>query len=180
MVLPILGKSLKIENLSTGKRSMYIDISGWHTFCFGCFTSLTDSRWHRWCSGPTWHWSWWRCTRGFASPACLWIHCRAILGKKSAGRLILTNHCQVPLQCNLQIVMPGKQNTSPQLCSDFGKRFLNWLMHFLYSGLQKPFFGHFGHIAGKTHVGLFKVYPTSLFCHSSCHVENVQDISCCF
>jgi hypothetical protein len=24
------------------------------------------------------------------------------------------------------------------------------------------------------------VYPTSLFCHSSCHVENVQDISCCF
>jgi hypothetical protein len=37
-----------------------------------------------------------------------------------------------------------------------------------------------GRIQGKTHVELFKLYPTSLSCHSNWHVENLQDISFCF
>jgi len=44
----------------------------------------------------------------------------------------------------------------------------------------KPSFGYCGHVQGKMHVGLFKLYPTSLSCHSSWHVENLRDISCCF
>jgi hypothetical protein len=30
------------------------------------------------------------------------------------------------------------------------------------------------------HVGMFKLYPTSFCCHSSWHIENLQEISCCF
>jgi hypothetical protein len=66
------------------------------------------------------------------------------------------------------------------LFSDFGGSFLNKLLCFLYGGARKPAFGHFCHIQGKAHVGLFQLYPTSLPRHSSRHVENLQEISCCF
>jgi hypothetical protein len=68
----LLAIGIKIEKSSAGKRSMYIHISGWHTLCFG---ALTVTRWRRWRSGPRWRPSWWRCTRAFAPPACLWILC---------------------------------------------------------------------------------------------------------
>jgi len=63
---------------------------------------------------------------------------------------------------------------------DFGARFCNQLLRFLCCGARKPSYEHFGHIQGKTHVGLFKLYPTSLSWHSRWHVENLQEISCCF
>jgi hypothetical protein len=40
--------------------------------------------------------------------------------------------------------------------------------------------GHFGHFQGHAHVGLFQLYPTSLPCNSSRHVENLQESSCNF
>jgi len=39
---------------------------------------------------------------------------------------------------------------------------------------------HFCGIQHLAHVGLFQLYPTSLPYHSCRHVENLQDISCCF
>ena len=35
MAIANFGICIKIEKLSIGKRSMYIDISRWHTFGFG-------------------------------------------------------------------------------------------------------------------------------------------------
>jgi len=49
-----------------------------------------------------------------------------------------------------------------------------WLRH------GKPLYGLFGHIQGEAHVGLFQLYPTSLPCHCSRYIENLQAISCCF
>jgi len=77
------------------------------------------------------------------------------------------------------LVMPRTPNTLLLLFLDFGARFLDQILHFLYCGTHKPFFGHFGHIQCQAYVGLFQLYTTSLPCHSSRHVENLQEISCC-
>jgi len=45
---------------------------------------------------------------------------------------------------------------------------------------ENPSFGHFGHIQGKAHVGLFQLYPTSLPRPSCTHAENRQEIRCRF
>jgi len=121
-----------------------------------------------------------RCTSSFASPACLRIYCGAILAWKAAGCLVLTKHCRVSLYCSLQLFVPRKLNTPLHLFSDLGVWFLNEIICFLNCGTRKAFFGHFGHIQGQAHVGLFQLYPPSLPCHSCRHVENLQDISCCF
>jgi hypothetical protein len=76
--------------------------------------------------------------------------------------------------------MPRKLNSSLLLFSDFGARFLNQLLRFLYRRSRKSAFGHFRHIQGKAHVGLFQLYLTSVPRHSRRHVENVQEIMCCF
>jgi len=122
----------------------------------------------------------WRCTCSFASPACLQILCGAILAWKAAGRLVLTKHCWVSLYRSLHLFVPRKLNTPLLLFSDLGAWFLNEVFPFLDCGARKAFLGHFGHIQGQAHVGLFQQYPTSLPCHSCRHVENLQDISCCF
>jgi len=158
-------------------QSMYIHICGWHTCCFGPLIVIS---WHRWRFGPRWRPFWWRCTLAVAPPVCRWIFCGAILARKPAVRLIFANHCRVSFDHDLHLVMRGKLNTPLLLFSDFGARFLDELLCFLYCGVWYPSFGHFGHIHGKRHVGLFKLYPTSLSCHSSWHVENLQEISCCW
>jgi len=174
------GIWIMIEKSSAGKQIMYIHISGWHTICFGAMSSPTVSRWRRWHSGPRWRRSWWRCTSSFAPPECPWILCCANLAKKMAVRLIFLNHCWVSFYRSLHHVMPVKHNTPLLLFSNLGVLFLDYLLCFLTCGAQKPFFSQCGHIQGKMHVRLFKLYPTSLFYHSSWHVENLQEISCCF
>jgi len=164
------------QKLGVGKRSMYIHTCGWHTFCFG---ALFIIRWHRWRFGPRWCRSGWWCTVAFAPQLCLWIFCGAILARKAAICLIFASHCWVSFDRNLHLVVPGKLDNLLLLYSDFGARSLDQVLRFLYSGAWKPSFGHFGHIQGKTHIWLFKVYPTSLSCQSSWHVENLQEISCC-
>jgi len=106
--------------------------------------------------------------------------CCAISVRKTAVCLIFPNLCWVSLHRSLHLVMPGKHNTLHILFWNFGAWFVDYLLRFLNHGARKPFFSHFGHIQGKTHVGLFKLYPTSLSCHSSWHVENLEEISCCF
>ena len=164
------------QKSSIGKRTMYIHICGWRTFCFGARFVI---RWHRWQFGPRWRRFRWWCTLAFAPPACLWILCGVILAMKEAVGLIVTNHCRVSCDRSLHHVMPGKLDTPLLLFSDFDARCLDWLSLLLHSGAWKPFFGHFGHMQGKTHVWLFKLYLTWLSCHSSWHVENLQESSCC-
>jgi len=48
------------------------------------------------------------------------------------------------------------------LLSHFGKRFHGSVMHVLSRGMWNPTFGHFGHLKGKTHVRLLKLYWISL------------------
>ena len=176
----ILGIWIKIKKLSAGKRSMYIDVSGWHTFCFGALSSLTVIRWRRWRSRLRWRPSWGRCICAFASPVLLSILCYALLARKAAACLIFTNHCRVSFYRSIYLVMPKKHKTPLLLFWEFGARFVNQLLCFLYCGTRKPSFGHFGFIQCKTNVAVFKLYPTSLSCHGSWHVENLQEISCYF
>jgi len=163
IVLVILGIHIKIEKLSTGKRSMHIRISGWCTFEFGCVRSLFVTGWHRWRSGRMWCqfccWLsmllWCRCSRAFAPPACLGIRCCAMFGKKAAILLIYPKHSRVSFHCSLHIFLPRKLNFPLLLFSDSSPRFLDQVMHCLHRGARKPPLGYCGHIQGKAHVGLF-------------------------
>ena len=187
VMLVILGKHIKIEKSSNGKRSMYIHISGWHTFDFGSVTCLIVTWWNCWRLGWMWHWFWcqlseslwWRCTCAFASPSCLGILCCAIMTREAAVYMIFPKHSRVSSHRSFPIYTVWKHNSTLLLFWDFGRRFLNKELHFLYCGLRKPSFGHFGHIQGQAHVRVFWLYPTSLPCHSCRHVDNLQEISCC-
>jgi len=77
-------------------------------------------------------------------------------------------------------LMRRKLNIRHRLFSDLCTRIVDQTFCFLYHSAQQPSFGHSGHIQGQAHVGLFQLYPTSLPCHSSRHVEYLQEISCCF
>jgi len=123
---------------------------------------------------------WWRCTHCFGSLACLRIPCGAILARKVTGRLVSTKHCRGSLYRSFHLFMPRKLNSPLVLLSDLDAWFLNEIFCFLYCGARKSFFGHFGHIQRQAHVGLFQLHPTSLPSHSCRHVENLQDVSCCF
>jgi len=177
-----------ITKFRTGKSCMRICISGWQIDDLGMFSPGSVTGWGGWHAGQRWHRLWsplsvsvgWRCTCSFASPACLLILCGAILARKAAGRVVLTNHCQVSLYCSLHLFMLRKLNTPVLLFLDLGAWFFNEIFRFLYCGTWIAFFGHFGCIQSQAHVGLFQLYSTSLPCHSSRHVENLQDISCCF
>jgi len=122
----------------------------------------------------------WRCTCSFESPACLQILCGAILARQAARRVVLTKHSWLSFYRSPHSLMPRKLNTPLLLFSDLGGGFLDQVLCFLYCGARKAFLGHFGHIQCQAHVGLFLLYPTSLPCNSSRHVEYLQDSSCCF
>jgi len=110
---------------------------------------------------------------------CLRILCCSILVRMAANLLIFINHCWVSLHCSLHLFMPRRLNSPHHLFSDFGARFLDEVLHFLCCGMWKLSWGHLYRIQGKAHVGLFLLYLTSLPCHSSWHLENLQEISCC-
>jgi len=161
ITLAILGICIMIEKWSVGKRRMYIHTQGWHTFYFTTFMSVTVTLWCTWRSGwrrPSgWRCRrfWWRCGSSFAPPACVRILCCAILAWKAAVCLIFINHWWVSFYRSLHLLMTRKLNSSLLLFSDFGARFLDQLLRFLYCGARKPSFSHFGHIPGKAHVRLF-------------------------
>jgi len=162
-MLAIFGICIKIEKLCTGKRSMYIHISWWHTFDFGSVRCLIVTGWNRWCFVFMWRqfWCrlseslWWRCTRAFASPVCLGILCCAILAKKAAILLMIPKHNQVSFHRSHNISMPRKLNSPQHLFSHFRPRFVDQELRLLYCGLLKPSLGHFGHIQGQAHIRLF-------------------------
>jgi len=179
IALVILRICILIEKLSVAKRILYIRTPGWHPFNFITFSSLTVTRWHRWHSGRRCGRFWWRCVGSFVPSACLQIHCCAILAWKAAVCVILINHCQVSFYRSLHLFMPRKLYYSLLLFLDFGARFLDQVLHFAYWGAQQPSFPHFGNIQSKAHVRLFWLYPTSLPRHSTRHVGNLEQSSCC-
>ena len=122
----------------------------------------------------------WRCTCSIVSPVRLWILWGAILARKVSIHLVLTKHRRVFFNCSRLLFIPRKLNPSLHHFSDFGVRFLDQILCFLYCGARQPAYGNCGDIQCQAHVGLFELYMTSLSCHSCRHVENVEEISCCF
>jgi len=118
----IHGICIKLEKLRDGKRSMYPDISVWHTVNLGTLSCLTDTRWCRWQSGQRWRWFWWRFTSFIASPECAWVPCSAIFARKAAIRLILTNHCRQSFYCSIRLSIPRNSTASvfPSRTSEWG------------------------------------------------------------
>jgi len=167
---------------------MLICISGWQIDDFRRLSSRSITGWGGWRAARRWSRLWSRLsasvgrrfTCSFATPGCLRILCGAILARKAARHLVLTKHCLVSLYRSLHLLTPRKLNSPLLLFSDLGVWFFDEIFRFLHCGMQKAFFGHFGHIQRQAHVRMFQLYPTSLPCHSCRHVENLQDISCCF
>jgi len=187
IMLAILGRSIKSKRFSSGKLCMWIGISGRQIDDLGTLSSGFVTCWGRWRFRQRWRWLWsllsaldrWRCACSFASPSCLPIPCSAIFRRKASGCVVLTNHSRVTFYRSFPLIISRVLNTPLHLFSDLGVRFLDQELRFLYRGVQKPSFGHFRHIQGQAHVGPFQMYPTSLLCHSSRHVENLQEIGCC-
>jgi len=167
---------------------MWIYTSSQHIDNLGTLSSGIVTSWSGWHSGQRWLGLWsqlaallvWRCTCSFASLAYLLIYWSAILARKTSGCGALTNHSQVSLYRNLCRFMPRKLIPPLLLCSNIRMRFIKQVLHFRQRGAWKPFVGCCGHIQGQARVGLFQLYPTSLPCHSSRHVEYLPEISCCF
>jgi len=188
ILLAIPGRCIESQIFSTAKMNLWICISGRQLNYLGSLSSGSVTRWGELCSGQrgrplrsqlspsVGRW----CTCTCAPPACLRIVCGAIVARKESGRVVLTMHSWVSFQRSLHLVMPRKLNTPLLLFFDLGMRILAHILRFLYCGARKPSFGHFGHIEGQAHIRLFQLYPTSLPCHSSRHVENLPEICCCF
>ena len=122
----------------------------------------------------------WRCPGSFASPSRLQYRLGAIWARKASGIVILTKHRQVSVYRSLPHFMPRKFKTPLLHFSDLGMRFLDQTWCFLHCSVRTPAFGHFGHVQGQAHVGLFQLYTTSSPCHRCRRVEYVQGIRCCF
>jgi len=148
--------------------------------------SVSVTWWRRWRSGQMWpfgrrcHWFSWWCGGSFAPPAGLRILSSTILAWKAAGHMISINHCPVSFYRSLHLLIRRKLNSSLLLFSDFSARFLNQSLCFPCCSRPKPSLGHFRHVQGEAHVGSFQLDTTSLPRHSSRHVDNLLEISCCF
>jgi hypothetical protein len=114
------------------------------------------------------------------TPESLQTICGGIVASKTSGHVILTKHCQVSFDFSIYHFEHRKLNTPIVLFSDLDTRYLVLILQYPCWGDWKPSLGNFGHIQGQVHVWLFPLYPTSLPCHWSRYVENLQEISCCF
>jgi len=187
-MLALLGWCIQIEKFRIGKRCMWICISGRQNDDLGTLCTEIVNSWGGWSAGQRWRQLLsrlsasvqWRCTCAFASPSCLQIHCWAMLVGKAFGHVVLTMQSRVSFYRSIHLVMPRKHNTPLLSISNFGARLFDQIFRFLHCGAREPFFGHSGHIQGQAPLRLFQLYPTSLRCHSSRHVENLQHITCCF
>ena len=141
-----------------------------------------------WPSGQRWCWlcRWLsvpvgcRCTCWYASPAYLRILCGAMLVRTVSGSVVLMKHREESFYRSIRLFIPRKLNTPLHLFSDLSVRCLDQILPFLCCCARIPPSCHFGHIQGSARVGLFQLYPISIPCHCSRHVENLQDIGCCF
>jgi len=187
-VLAIMGRCIEGKSFSTGKRCMWILISGWQIDNFEMLRTASVTGCGGWCFGQRWDRLWslpsasvgWRYTCSFVSPVCLRISSSAMLAWKASGLVGLTKQSWVSFYLSLPLCMSRKLNIPHLLFLDLGASWLDQILHFLYRGVQKPSPGHFSHVQGQAHVRLFQLYTTSLPGHHSRHVEYLQEICCCF
>jgi hypothetical protein len=107
------------------------------------------------------------------------MRCSAIFVSRACVRAVLPKHSWVSFYCDLHHFTSRKLSFLLHLLSDFCARNCHQVLHFTDRGRHKSSLGHFGRIQGLVHVWLFQLDPTSLPCHSSRHVGNLQEISCC-
>jgi len=132
--MAILRRCITSSRFSTGKRSMWIQISrllidNLRTLSSGCVTG-----WGGCCCGQRWCQLWSQlsasvgrsCTKSFASPLCLQLFCGAIVGRKAFSRGILTNHSWMSFYRSVRPLY-AKETQHPA-CSHLRPRFeVSWL-----------------------------------------------------
>jgi len=188
IVLAILGIRIKRRKFNSAGRSMWIQLSGQQIDDFGTLSSIIVTGRHGWHSGWRSRRLWTqlslsvglRGTCSSGSQARLRMLCGTIVTRNASVRVVLAKHCLVSFYRRLYLCMPRQLNTPLNLFLDFSARCLDQISCFLDCGVRIPSGGHFGHIQGQAYVRLFQLYPTSLSCHGSWHVENLQEIGCCF
>jgi len=113
--------------------SMNIHRSGWRNVDFGTVSSLTVTRWHRWCSGWMWRQFWCRLSesvswRGVQLCICAYsVSGDSVLynlANKAAVRSIFPKLSQVSFHHSRNIFMLRKLNTTLLLFWDFGPTFI--------------------------------------------------------
>jgi len=142
-----------------------MNIPRWQIVDFGTLSSLIVTGWQRWRSGQRWRRFWFQmsgsvgrgCNCSFAPPTCLRINCSIVGPRKAFVCVVLTKHSQVLSYRSLHDSLPRNLNSQLPLLLDFGARFLDQILRFLYCSLRKPSCGHLGHIPRQVHVGLFQL-----------------------
>jgi hypothetical protein len=104
----------------------------------------------------------WRCSCCFTSPSCLHIVWGSIVARKAFGHAVVRKHSRVSFLRSLDLCIPRTFKRPHLAFSDLGSRLLDPILHCLYYSFRIPASGHFGHIQGYAHIGLFQLYPTSL------------------
>jgi len=94
---------------------MNIHVSRWYRFCFGALSSHTCTRWCRWRSRSRSLRSWWIFSHAIVPSVCLWIHCCAIVARKTGFHLIFRNQFWVSIYHTFTSLCPA--NTTPQFFS---------------------------------------------------------------
>jgi len=159
-VRAILGRCIKSKKFSTGKRWMWIPISGCQIDELGTLRSGIVTGWGDKHSGKRCCWLQSRlsasvgcgCTCSFASPACLRMLRSAIVAGKASSGVVLIKYSPVSFYRSLHLAMPRKLHICHLLISDLGARLLHQIFCFPHCRARKPFFGHCGHIQGQAHV----------------------------
>jgi len=154
IVLAILGRCIKSEKFTTGKRGRWIRISDWQIDDFGMLSSSIVTSWRSRRSRQRWRRVWsrlsasvgWRCPSSFPFSFCLRILCSDILRRKASGCLVSTKYSRVSFYRSHHLFMSRKLNTLLLLFSDLGGRFLDQQLRFLNRGAEKPSFRHLRHI----------------------------------
>jgi hypothetical protein len=138
-----LGHRNQQLELSTGKKRMWIHISGWQIDDFGTLSSRIVAGSHGSCSVQRWRRFWcrlsvsagWRYTSAFAPPVCLQNLLRNRMAIDSSLRVVLTKHCHMSFYPTLQIVTPRKRTSLLVHFSDLSGSLLDQILHVLLQGL---------------------------------------------
>ena len=150
-------------------------------------SSASVTGWGGWHTGQWWRflWSWqsaeagWRCACSDASQVCLRILSCAIWARPASGSVGLTKHSGVSFYGSLQVIILRKLNFLYLLYSNFVARYRDQILRFRYCATRQPSSSLFVHTEIQPHVGLFHLYPTSMTCHSSRHVDIQHEITYC-
>jgi len=147
MVQPILGRCIECEMFSTGKRSMWIHISGLQIDELGKVRFRRVTGRCQWCSWQRWHRLWSRLfalvgqryTCSIGSAAFLQFLCSSILARQASGHVVLTKHSWVNFYPSLHHGGPG--NSAPHFNSSRTSAWgflVRYCVSFIAASLNSP------------------------------------------